>query len=62
MAFGSYGNNLLGAFVYVVPQSDADRRFIEGLATGDKISFKGRIDDVIMRSFVIEPAVLVASQ
>lgn len=62
MAFGSYGNNLLGAFVYVVPQSDADRQFIEGLATGDKISFKGRIDDVIMRSFVIEPAVLVASQ
>lgn len=54
----SFGQSVVGAFVYVTPRDDADRRFVESLKTGDPVHFKGRIDGVFMRSLIIRPAML----
>lgn len=56
--FGKLGANVIGAFVYVKPRNDEDRKTIEAMKTGDTISFKGRIADVSLRSLEIKPAIL----
>lgn len=56
--FGQIGKNVIGAFVYLKPRNDEDRRAIEALKTGDVISFKGRIADISLRSLEIKPAIL----
>ena len=48
----------VGAFVTITPRSDDERRFIEGLTTGQMIAFRGVIKDTTMRSFNIAPAIL----
>lgn len=56
--FGQIGKNVIGAFIYLKPRNDEDRRAIEALKTGDVISFKGRIADISLRSLEIKPAIL----
>ncbi|MDO9114976.1 MAG: lysozyme inhibitor LprI family protein [Polaromonas sp.] len=48
----------VGTFVDITPRRDADRTTIEGLKTGDLLSFKGRIAGSSFRSLEIKPAVL----
>ncbi|MDP1548349.1 MAG: hypothetical protein Q8L87_20230 [Anaerolineales bacterium] len=48
----------VGTFVDVTPRTDADRKVIEALKTGDVISFKGRIAGSSFRSLEIKPALL----
>lgn len=53
------GNKIVGTFIYITPKNQDEKTIIEGLKTGDYISFKGRIKDVSMRNLEISPAVLL---
>lgn len=55
---GPFGADLIGAFVFLTPRNDEERRIIEGLKTGDTLAFKGRIVDVTLRTLEIRPALL----
>lgn len=57
---GTFGQNLVGAFIYITPRSDAERQTIEALKTGDLILFKGRIAGTSMRSLEMKPAILAS--
>lgn len=56
---GVAGESVTTTFLHISPRSDADRRFIERIKTGDQVKFKGVIADVSMRSLVIDPAIIV---
>ncbi len=55
---GSFGKDLLGAFVYISARSEEERRQIEALKTDDMISFKGRVAGSTLRTLEIKPAIL----
>lgn len=59
---GSYGQDLVGTFIYITPRDDAERQTIEALKTDDLILFKGRIFDSSLRSLEIKPAILVVQR
>ncbi len=52
----SSGTNNVGAFVEVYARNADEVAYIEGLKTGDIVSFKGKIDGVFMRNITIEKA------
>ncbi|ANH73635.1 hypothetical protein ACS15_2221 [Ralstonia insidiosa] len=54
----SSGRGVIGTFLTLTARTTAERQFIEGLHTGDSISFKGKIKGISMRSIDIEPAIL----
>lgn len=49
----------VGTFVYIYARSDAERALVEGLKTGEMVSFKGKIAGSTMRNLNIKPAILV---
>ncbi|MBI5626593.1 MAG: hypothetical protein HY935_05255 [Nitrosomonadales bacterium] len=57
---GSFGQNLVGAFIYITPRNDTERQAVEALKTGDLILFKGRIAGSSMRSLEMKPAILAS--
>ncbi len=59
IGFGGFARNFVGTFVYITPRTDEDRHIIEGLKTGDIISFKGRINGTSLRSLTVKPAIIV---
>ncbi len=48
-----------GTFTYVFPSNKEQISLIESLKTGDQIKIKGRVKSVIMRNFVIDPAIIL---
>jgi hypothetical protein len=54
----SSGNHV-GAFLSIYPRSNEEKQYIEGLQTGNMISFKGKIIGTTMRNIDIAPAILV---
>ncbi len=53
--------NIVGTFIYITPRNNQDKQIVEGLKTGDIISFKGRISDSTMRNLDMKPAILALS-
>ena len=51
-------NGTIGAFLYLAPQSDAERQKIESLKTGSWVKVQGEISDIFLRNIVIKPAIL----
>lgn len=52
------GDDEVGTFVYLAARDESEKKRIEALKTGDRISVKGVIKDTFMRSFAIKPAIL----
>ena len=48
----------VGTFVTITPRNEDERRYIEGLTTGQMIAFRGVIKDTTMRNFNIAPAII----
>lgn len=56
---GESGSDLMTAIIFITPRSDADRQVMEKLKTDELISFKGKVSEIILRSYVvIEPAII----
>lgn len=53
------GTGYVGSFVTLYAKNSEERSYIEGLKTGNMVSFKGKIDGTRMRNIIIEPAILV---
>jgi hypothetical protein len=49
----------VGTFVHLKARDDTDKKRIEAMKTGDKISIRGVIKDTFIRSFVLDPALLL---
>ena len=52
---GSQGLSLLHVQAIVTPLSDADRKMITALRTGDNLVIKGRVQEIVLRSAVVIP-------
>jgi hypothetical protein len=50
---------MVTAFLYITPKDDNDRRYIEGLMTGDMVTVKGIIYNLTLRTLDIRPAMLI---
>ena len=48
----------VGTFIYMSAPDNDGRHFIEGLKTGDRVPFKGKIEGSLLRHLVIRPAIL----
>lgn len=55
------GDDEVGTFIHLSARDEAEKKRIEALKTGDRISVKGVIKDTFLRSFVIKPAILFSS-
>lgn len=55
------GDDEVGTFIHLSARDEAEKKRIEALKTGDRISVKGVIKDTFLRSFVIKPAILFNS-
>jgi len=54
------GTRYVGAFITLHARNSEEITYIEGLKTGNMISFKGKITGTTMRNIDIEPAILVS--
>jgi hypothetical protein len=52
------GDNTVGTFVFLSPQTDKERDFIEGLKVGSIITVKGIVNDIVMMHIQLKPAML----
>lgn len=59
----SHGQKLLDASVYITARDENEKKYLEGLKTGDLFRFKGRLTGkTFMRALEIKPAILVLSE
>jgi len=49
----------VGAFLKIYPRNNEEKQYIEGLQTGNMISFKGKIIGTTLRHIDIAPAILL---
>ena len=57
---GQKGMDLMTVIIYISPRIAEDQRTMELLKTGDMISFRGKVSEIMFRSFVIiNPAILI---
>ena len=51
-------NGHVGAFVTIYARNEKEHQYIASLRTDQRLSFKGRVDGVLLRHIVIDPAIL----
>lgn len=55
-----FGKSVVGTEIHLSPRDGSERKFVEKLRAGDKITFKGRIRGLSLpRAIEINPAILV---